>query len=104
MNKHNNVSDNLEWVTSVGNKKHARDNGITNSGTNNGMSELNNEDIFKIRESYKKGTRWNKGISYKKLAEEFVEATKSFRFEDMNTSSNDKGNACEGGICELRSN
>lgn len=49
MNKKNNRVDNLEWVTSAENKKHAADHGISNRGERAGQAKLTTVDVLAIR-------------------------------------------------------
>lgn len=53
LNKHNNLADNLEWVTYSGNNQHAIDNGampeIDRKGEANGRSKLTAEQVAEIR-------------------------------------------------------
>ena len=52
LNKHDNNSANLEWVTHQENLQHACNNGIRN-GEKNGNSKLNKNQIIEIRSKYK---------------------------------------------------
>jgi len=48
----NNVIENLEWITSSGNRYHAYEvGGLCAKGEGNGYSKLNNEKVLKIRAS-----------------------------------------------------
>ena len=52
LNKHDNHSNNLEWVSAKENIQHACDNGI-GCGEKNGNSKLTAKDIQEIRQKYK---------------------------------------------------
>lgn len=58
--------DNLEYVTVLGNRKHAYKIGLRNDkGENNGMSKLDREDILKIRKLHKTGNYIQEEIAKK---------------------------------------
>ena len=50
-NKQNNCVDNLEWVTTEENNRHARENGLLASGTRHGKAVLTEEQVRYIREN-----------------------------------------------------
>lgn len=64
----NNNKDNLEWVTGLQNKQHARDNGAcwTTRGTERANSKLTDEKVKEIRRLYMTGKH-----SYRSLAKDF---------------------------------
>ncbi len=52
-NKTNNSADNLEWVTTKENKRHACDAGLfDNRGSKNGCAKLSEEQVIEIRRLY----------------------------------------------------
>jgi hypothetical protein len=64
--KSDNRVENLEWCTSLENKKHGYRTGLyDNKGETNGQAKHTDEDIFKIRKLYAQG------VSYKKLMQDF---------------------------------
>lgn len=67
-NKTNNFADNLEWVTSSENQKHAVDNNLQPEqyGEKNPFSKLKESDIHSIRK-----IRKEKGLSHQKIADMF---------------------------------
>jgi hypothetical protein len=56
-NKTNNIYSNLQWVTQNENMKHASDNGLLAIGERNKSSKLNTDNVLKIKELIKCGTR-----------------------------------------------
>lgn len=60
-NKNNNHIDNLEWVTSSENKKHAYNTGLRKKpnlhGHKNPMSKLSDKDVIAIRELFNSGKK-----------------------------------------------
>jgi hypothetical protein len=54
-NKVNNCVDNLEWVTVLENRRHARDTGLWQStkGSKNGSSKVNEEIVLEMRKLHK---------------------------------------------------
>jgi hypothetical protein len=69
-NKLNNHIDNLEWVSSSENKKHAYTHNLMNAlkGEKSKLSKLTEIDIKWIRDNYKKGV---KGFGYISLSKKF---------------------------------
>lgn len=64
-NKLNNKLSNLEWTDHLGNMKHAFKTGlVNNTGTNNGMCKLNEDQVRLIKK------RLSEGISQYKIAKE----------------------------------
>lgn len=64
-NKLNNSLDNLEWCNQLGNMRHAFATGLANNtGTRNGMSKLNDDQVKLIKK------RLSEGVSQYKIAKE----------------------------------
>jgi len=74
-NKINNVPNNLEYVTSSQNKRHAHDNGFCNQkGEKNNFSKFTNKEIIEIRNKYK-----HKKCSYAELARKYCVSWSAIR-------------------------
>lgn len=66
--KADNTVDNLEWVTSKANMRHAHKNGLIAyaKGVKNSNAKLNDEKVLEIRQLYRTGK-----YTYKQIAEKF---------------------------------
>lgn len=64
-NKHDNSSENLEWVTKRENMNHAKKNGLMRIGEKHGRSKLKDFDVLEIRELYLTGCYSQRAIAKK---------------------------------------
>lgn len=61
-NKENNCVENLEWVTGLQNKEHAKQNNLTCKGIKNIKAKLTEKDVLEIRKLLSKG-KYQKDIA-----------------------------------------